>query len=152
MGRMYTASFNNTTSAASIDLLEIANGANGIIAIHEIGITQETEITDVEEEMLLLNWKSGVTTGSGGAAASEHPILVGDPASSATVETGNTAKAAGGITQYSWYWNVRVPFQQIFTPETRPILSPSRIACLEQASTPNDSITYGGYIVYEEIG
>jgi hypothetical protein len=152
MGRMYTAAFSGESSAVSLDLIELACGAADVIAVHEISVSQLSEIGDVEEEMLLLEWKSGVTTGSGGSAGTTVPVLVGDPASGATVENANPTKATGGAGQYAWYWNVRMPFLQIFTPETRPILSPSRVAVLTQSTTPADSITYGGYIVFEEIG
>jgi len=152
MGRMYTCAFSGASSAASLDLIELACGSADVIAVHEICVSQLADVGDAEEEMLLLEWKSGVTTGSGGSAGTVVAALPGDPATGATVETGNTTKATGGSTQYAWYWNIRVPFIQIFTPETRPILSPSRVAVLTQSTTPADSITYGGYIVFEEIG
>jgi hypothetical protein len=48
--------------------------------------------------------------------------------------------------------NIRVPFEKVFTPETRPVLSPSRRWTLELATTPADSITMSGYVIFEEIG
>jgi hypothetical protein len=113
------------------------------------------DVGDAEEEMLLLHWKSGqTTTGSGGNTTSMVPVMVGDAAAGATVKDTNTTKASAGtiVTHYSWYWNVRIPFQIIFTPETRPVLAPSRRATLELATTPADSLTLAGYIVFEEIG
>jgi hypothetical protein len=155
MGRMYTAAFSGQAETVQVDLLELLAGAADVIAIHEISVSQLSELGDAEEEMLLLNWKSGQTsTGSGGNTTSIVPVLIGDPASGATAKDTNTTKASGGtiVTQYSWYWNVRMPFLQIFTPETRPILSPGRRATLELGTTPADEVTLGGYIVCEEIG
>ena len=155
MGRIYTANFDGQAETAQNDLIEIAAGSADLVVIHEIGISQLLDVADAEEEMLLLKWVSGnTTTGSGGNTTTIVPLLVGDVASGATVKDTNTTKATGGtqVEHYSWYWNVRIPFQMIWTPETRPILIPSRRAQLELATTPADSITFAGYIVFEEIG
>jgi len=155
MGRIYTASFSGQAETVQVDLFEITAGSGDVVVIHEIGISQLLEIADAEEEMLLLKWVSGnTTTGSGGNTTAIVPALFGDSASGAAVEDTNNTKATAGtqVIHYQWYWNVRIPFQQIFTPETRPILIASRRAQLELATTPADSITFGGYIVFEEIG
>jgi len=155
MGRIYTAAFDGQAETVQVDLIEIAAGASDCIFIHEIGISQLLEVKDAEEEMLLLQLKSGqTTTGSGGNTTSIVPQLLGDVASGATVKDTNTTKAITGtiVKHYSWNWNIRVPFQMIWTPETRPFLIPSRRMTLELATTPGDSITFGGYIVFEELG
>lgn len=155
MGRIYTAAFSGQPETTQVDLLEIVAPASKVILIHEISVSQLLEISDAAEEMLLLLWKSGATTsGSGGNVTAIVPANFGDVASGAVVEDTNTTKATTGtiVTHYAWHWNVRVPFQMIWTPETRPVLAPSRRATLELATTPTDSITFGGYIVFEEIG
>jgi hypothetical protein len=155
MGRIYTAAFSGQAETTSVDLLEIVAPSTDIVVVHEIGISQLLDVKDAEEEMLLLLWKSGQTvTGSGGNTTSIVPLLFGDATAATVVEDTNTTKASTGtiVTHYSWYWNVRIPFQMIWTPETRPVLAPSRRATLELATTPADSITLGGYIVFEEIG
>lgn len=152
MGRIYTATFSEQAETVQCDLLKITAGASDLILIHEIGISQGTELGDVDEEMLLLRWKSGTTGGSGGNTSTITPYLVGDSLTGAVVEDTNTIKSTGGVIHFQWYWNIRIPFQQIFTPEIRPVLIPSRQAVLELATTPNDSVTFGGYIVFEEIG
>lgn len=155
MGRIYTAAFSGQAETVQVDLLEIVAGSADAVIIHEIGVSQGLDAGDAEEEMLLLHWKSGqTTTGSGGNTTSMVPVMVGDAAAGATVKDTNTTKASAGtiVTHYSWYWNIRVPFQMVFTPETRPVLAPSRRATLELATTPADSLTLAGYIVFEEIG
>ena len=154
MGRIYTAQFAGQAETTQVDLLELNSPSTCSVMVHEIGISQLLEIKDAEEEMLLLQWKSGQTTsGSGGNATSVVPRILGDTAFGGTVEDTNTTKATGGtiVTSYSWYWNVRIPFQHIWTPETRPILRPSTRATLELGTTPADSITFGGYIVFESL-
>ena len=66
----------------------------------------------------------------------------------------NTTQASGGtiVTHYSWDWNIRGPFDKIWTPETRPVLSPSRRMCVELPVAPADAITMSGTITFEEIG
>ena len=155
MGRMYTAQFNGVAATAQQDLFEIVAPATAIVIIHELCLSQLTEVADAAEEMLLILLKSGsTTTGSGGSAPSKVAQLFGDAASGATVAANNTTKATGGtiVTHHAWNWNVRVPFQMIWTPETRPVLAPSRRGTVELATTPADSITMAGYLVWEEIG
>ena len=155
MSRIYTAQFNGVAATVQQDLFEIVAGSAGIVLLHELCISQLTEVADAAEEMLLVLLKSGsTTTGSGGSAPSKVARLFGDAASGATVAANNTTKATAGtiVTHHAWYWNVRVPFQMIWTPETRPTLSPSRRGTVELATTPADSITLGGYLVWEEIG
>lgn len=155
MGRLYTAQFNGVAATAQQDLFEINCPADAIVVIHEIGVFQTTEVGDAQEEGLSLLLKSGATTsGSGGTTPTAVPRELGDAAFGGTVEVNNTTKATGGtiVTHMAWAWNVRMPFQHVFTPETRPILSPSRRGTLELATTPADSITLSGYIVFEEVG
>jgi hypothetical protein len=128
------------------------NGANSLAFSYDDGGVIKFNAKSLGS---LMQWKSGqTTTGSGGNVTSMVPLLIGDPASGATVKDTNTTKATAGtiVTHYEWYWNVRIPFQMIWTPETRPILIASRRATLELATTPGDTTTFGGYVVYEELG
>ena len=155
MGRIYTVQFTDVAVTAQQDLFEIVAPADAVVAIHDIHLSQNTEVADAAEEQLLLLLKSGQTTsGSGGTTPTAVPKEFGDAAFGGTTEVNNTTKASVGtiVTHYPWNWNVRVPFDRIFTPETRPILSPSRRATLELAKTPADSITMSGSITFEEIG
>ena len=154
-GRIYTAQFNGVAVTAQQDLFEIVAPSTGIIQIHELSLGQITEIGDAMEEQLLLLWKSGsTTTGSGGSAPSKVARSFGDAASGATVAANNTTKATAGtiVTHRVWAWNIRVPFQMIWTPETMAVLAPSRRGTIELGTTPADSVTMNGYLVWEEIG
>lgn len=155
MGRLYTVQFNGVAVTAQQDIFELNAPADAAVVVHEIGVSQSTEVGDAAEEGLSLLWKSGQTTsGSGGTAPTAVPIEVGDAAFGGTTEVNNTTKASVGtiVTHYAWNWNIRMDFVKIFTPETRPVLSPSRRATLELATTPADSITMSGYLVFEELG
>jgi hypothetical protein len=156
MGRIYSLPLVRTAVTAAVDLAEILTAAGHICIIHEIELSQSTDVKDAEEEMLQLAWKSGQTTsGSGGnTGVTPIPRLIGDAAHGMTVETFNTTKASAGtiVTHAVWDWNVRIPFGKIFTPETRLIIPPSTRATLELVAAPADSITIGGNIVLEVIG
>lgn len=155
MGRLYTVQFNGVAVTAQQDLFEVVAPSDAIVKIHRIGLSQSTEVGDAMEEGLSLLLKSGQTTsGSGGSAPTAIPNEFGDAAFGGTTEANNTTKASAGtiVTHYAWNWNIRMPFEHVFTPEERPVLSPSRRGTLELATTPADSITMSGYMVIEEIG
>lgn len=155
MGRRYTVQFQKVAATAAQDLFEIVAPADAIVAIHDISLSQSTELGDAAEEQLVLALKSGQTvSGSGGNAPTAVPIELGDAAFGGTTEVNNTTKANTGtiVTHHTWAWNIRGEFQKIFTPETRPILSPSRRATLELVDAPADSVTISGVMTFEEIG
>src|SRR3990167_5502415 len=155
MGRLYTVQFNAVAVTAQQDFFEINVAATKVALVHEIHLSQVSEVGDAAEEGLAILMKSGATTsGSGGTAPTAVPLALGDAAYAGTVEANNTTKATAGtiVTHAAWNWNVRVPFDVIFTPETRKPIAPSGRLTIELATTPADSITMSGYMVVEEIG
>ena len=160
MGRMYTATFKSTAVTAAQDLFEIAAPTDSIVIIHDWTLSQTTELGDAAEEQLILTTNRGVgtvTSGSGGATVTPQPISDGDPAFGGTVERNNTTIMAVGTgtleTDLELHaWNIRIPYQKVYTPETRPVISPGNRWTLEMESTPADSITMHGTVTFEEIG
>jgi hypothetical protein len=153
MARIYTAQFNGVAVTAQQDLFELVAGTNTPIVIHEIFLSQSTEVGDAQEEGLSILLKQGSTTsGSGGTTPAAVPRDVDDSASAATVEANNTTKATAGtiVTHAAWNWNVRVPLQILFTPELRPYVKGGRRMTIELGTTPADSITMSGYITWSE--
>jgi len=153
MGRIYTVQFTGVAVTAQQDLFELTAAADKPIRIHEIGLSQSTEVGDAQEEGLSILLKQGQTTsGTGGTAPTPIPRDVDDAAAGFAAEVNNTTKASTGtiVTHYAWNWNVRVPFQVIFTPETRPYAKGQRRLTVELGTTPADSITMSGYMVVEE--
>jgi hypothetical protein len=152
---MYTAVFSGVAVTAQQDLFELVAPSDAIVVIHAIELSQSTEVGDAAEEGLSILLKSGSnTSGSGGTTPTPAPVQLGDAAFGGTCEANNTTKASAGtiVTHYAWNWNVRAEFVRIFTPEARPILTPSRRCTLELATTPADSVTMSGTLVFEEIG
>lgn len=155
MGRIYTAQFTDVAVTAIQDLFELVAPSDGIVVIHDLHLSQKSDVGDSAEEILNVQMTSGQTTsGSEGSSVTPVPKEVGDAAFGGTCEANNTTQAADGtiVTHYSWDWNIRMPFDKIWTPETRPVLSPSRRMCVELPAAPGDSITMSGTITFEEIG
>ena len=155
MGRIYTAQFNAVAVTAQQDFFEINVAATKIVQLLEIHLSQVSEVGDAQEEGLAIRVKSGATvSGSGGSAPTAVPLELGDAAYAGTVEANNTTKANTGtiVTHHAYNWNIRVPFDVIFTPETVKTIAPSGRLTIELATTPADSITVSGYVVFRELG
>lgn len=151
-GRMYTGVFNAVAVTAQQDFFELVAPADAIVVVHEIHITNTT---DTDSEMLNISIKRGQTTsGSGGTAVTANPNSLGDAAFGGTVEANNTTKASAGTitTHHAEGVNVINGFHYIPVPKARLILSPSQRMTVELQTTPADSITMSGVIIFEEIG
>lgn len=159
MGRRYTAEFENVAVSVAQDLFELVAPADAVVIVHGVYLHQSSEVKDAEEEQLRIMIKRGegsVTSGSGGSTPTARPVEKGDAAFGGTVEANNTTKMAVGtgaiVNLYSLTWNVRMPFEKIFTPETRPVISPSDRITVELVAAPGDPVTMNGTIEFEEIG
>lgn len=158
-GRMYTAVFKDIAVTAVQDLFEVAGASDAVTVVHRVMLTQSTETGDAAEEMLRLTTNRGVgsvTSGSGGASVTPQPVSDGDSAFGGTAERNNTTAMAAGSGSLeeleSFAWNVRVPFDLIWLPEFRPVISPGNRWTLELESAPADSVTMSGTLWFEEIG
>lgn len=154
MSDIYTAVFNNVAVTAIQDLFEINAAADAVVYLHDIHLSQNSDVGDAAEEILRIELTSGHTSsGSGGTAPTAIPRDIGHAAFGGTVEVNNTTQASGGtiVTHYVWNFNVRTGFDKIFTPETRPRIAPSGRMCLELPAAPADSLTMSGSITFEEV-
>lgn len=154
-GRIYTAFFNDVTVTAAQDFFELNAPADSCVELMEIHLSQQLEVGDAMEEMLNILVKSGAaTSGTGGTTPTAVPLQISDAAFGGTVEANNTTKASTGtiVTHYAWWWNVRVPFDVVFTPENSKILAPSGRLTIELVGAPADTMDISGYIVFREIG
>lgn len=158
MGRLYQVPIAFTAHTTQIDIFELTAAAEKPCRIHQIYLAQSTEVADAQEEQLTLKLKrasGAVTSGSGGSAPTPAPVDPRDTASGLTAEVLNTTKlvvGSGAITDERLYsWNVRMEFDKIFTPETRPFIVGGEKKVLELTTTPADSITIGGHVLVEEL-
>lgn len=155
MSGVYTVQFNGVAATAQQDLFEIVGHASKPYVILGYSLSQTTEVGDAAEEQLLILLKSGQTTsGSGGSAPT--PVANDSSGGSAgfTAEVNNTTKASAGtiVTHEARAWNVRGPFDVLYTQEQQLVMAAGRRATLELASTPADSITINGTMWIQEIG
>lgn len=155
--KLYTVSFAAVAATAQVDFFEITSAATRVLMVHAIQLFQTTEVADAAEEGLAILVKrntSGSTSGSGGTATTPAPVEANQGASAFTAETMNTTKMSTGtpVTLAAYAWNIRGPFEQIYTPEMRWVVSPSERLAVELATTPADSITFSGVLTVEEIG
>lgn len=151
--RIYTAQFSNVAVTAQQDLLSLLAGTNTPITVHEIFLSQTTEVGDAMEEGLSIVIKQGATAaGSGGSIPAVVPRDVDDSAGAAVARANDTTPAGTGtiVTTHSIAWNVRVPLQILFTPELRPYAKGGRRLVVGLITTPADSITMSGYITWSE--
>lgn len=155
--KLYTVSFTAVAATAQVDFFEITAAATRILMVHAIELYQSTEVGDAAEEELTILVKrntSGSTSGTGGASPTPAPIEANQGASGFTADTMNTTKMSTGtpVTLAAYAWNIRGPFEKIYTPEMRWVVSPSERLAVELTTTPADSITFSGTLTVEEIG
>lgn len=155
MGRKYAVPFLAVAVTAQQDFFELVAPATISCVLHSIYISQSSDAGDAQDEVLQVAIKSGQTTsGSGGSAPTPTPLDFGDAASGATAEVNNTTKATAGtiVTLHSDSFNVRSGWQYRPTPEERIAIRGARRLTVELLTTPADSLTMNGVLIYEEIG
>ncbi len=155
MSGIYTVQFNGVAATVQQDFFELVAHASKQCVLLAWGLSQSTEVGDTQEEGLSLLVKSGSTvSGSGGSAPTPTNNDGSGAASGFTAEANNTTKANTGtiVTHYAYNWNVRMPFDQVYTEQMQLIFGAGRRLTIELATTPADSITLSGYAVVQEIG
>lgn len=151
---LYAVTFTGVNVTAQQDLFEIVGAADSITILHQVILTQSTEVGDAQEEGLTILIKRGQTTSGSGTAATPVPLETGSSTFGGTAGVNGTTKATGGtiVTMHAEAWNVRGPWVYLPTPEARPILGPSTRMTVELATTPADAITMHGTLLMEELG
>ena len=156
-GRIYSSIFDGVAVTAVQDLFELIPAATACVELLSVHLSQETEVADAAEEMLTISIEGhsgAITSGSGGSTPAVVPTHLGDAASVTVVEANNTTETSGGtkVTHAIQNWNVRVPFDLIWIPETRIWISPTDALTVTLLTTPADSITMGGTVYFREVG
>ena len=158
MGRIYQTMTAAVATTTAIDLWEILAATAKPVRVHSWSIFQTTDVGDAAEEVIRINEVRGVgtvTSGSGGTSPTIHPLDDHDAAVAATVEANNTTRMAAGTgtleTLSERGWNIRIPMEVIYTPETRPRVNPGDRWTLGIVAAPADSITISTSITFEEI-
>lgn len=153
---MYSVIATGSETAAG-DMLEMLAPADAALVLHSLHISQSTEAGDAASEQLTVSLKritGAPTSGSGGSAVTPIALQGGNAAAGGTYESFNTTDLAGGTstTLHTESFNVHNGLSIVWTPETRPIISPSTRALLTLDSTPADSVTFQVTAYFEELG
>ena len=156
-GRIYSSQFDGVAVVAAQDLFEILAAATACVELLSVHLSQETEVADAAEEMLTIAIQGSTgafTSGSGGSTPAVVPTHLGDAAAVTVVEANNTTEITGGtlVTHATHNWNIRVPLDIIWIPETRIWISPTDAITVTLLTVPADSITMGGTVYFREVG
>lgn len=156
MGRIYAVDIAPSAITVAADLIELTPADDKPIIVHGFGVLQTTDTGDAAEEIIGVLWVRGHTaSGTGGTTVTPRPLNPSDAAAGFTAESLNTTAASAGTTVnlQRHGWNVRIPTEIVYTPETRPQASQANTTLvLRMAAAPADSITVSGYVVVEELG
>lgn len=157
-GNLYSSNIAPVASPATAawDIWEITAPSDAVIVIHGFYVFQTSDLGDAAEEVVSLFTQRQTSAGTSGSVSSHTvvtgPLNNGMAATGATVEGGNTTVATNNLTVLERIgWNVRVPLQFWYTPETRPIVTPGYRWLLSSAGQA-DSLTTGASLWFEEIG
>lgn len=152
MGRIYSAVFEKVAVTVAQDLFEVVAPADGVVSIHSIEISQDSDAGDAEAEMLNIFLHRGTASGSGGTTVTPSPLSLGDAAFGGVVEANNTTQSVEGTFLGVGGWNVQIGYFYLPPPEDRIWISPSGLFIVELQDVPDDSLTVSGAIVFEEFG
>lgn len=161
MGQIYTARVERVTVSALQDLIEIKAATSCVVIIHDWSVFQISDTGDTAEELLTIETVRGDSaevSGSGGTTVTPQKQGSLQAAASSTVEANNTTRNGAGSPPAtsdilgSYGWNVRVPLEKVYTPETRPVVGPGAYFMVALPQPPADALTLGFTITFEEIG
>jgi hypothetical protein len=101
---------------------------------------------------LRIGFYRGVTAGATGTALTEQAYGdSNDGAATAAVVANRGTASTGGTLLHVIGWNIRIPLERIWTPETRPVLELSTVGTFKLLTAPVDSITVSGTLIWEEL-
>lgn len=153
MGRLYSATFESIAVTVEQDFFNLLVPADMCVAVHSLVLSQSSDAGDSESEQLNVLIHRGSTAGTGGTTPTPAPMELGDAVSTVTVRANDvTTQSTEGAQIHAECFNVMAGLSIVWTPETRPIISPSgRLVVLLQVA-PSDELTMSGTIYFEEIG
>ena len=153
MGRMYTAVMNGVAIAAASEIFFVEAPADSAIVLHEFKLTQDASTTS--EQLALKCYRTATDQGAKGTALTPSPLNVGDVAAGHTVQSAILTAATfatPGVMLFRDAQNVLNGFHWLPTPESRIIISPGGYVVFKLETAPAASLTFSGYVTFEEIG
>lgn len=146
---LYTAAFENIAlTDAAQDILFLQTTANVPIRIHEFLLTSDVT-TDVRARLQIM---LRTTAGSGGTGITPRAVSERNTRAAATTVTymRTTVGTPGNVLDAD-RWSLLVPFQRLYTPETRLQINHSSFLALALVAGTGASRNLSGKVVFEEI-
>lgn len=151
----YTAKFAGVGVTVQQDFFEITPADDKPIVILKCVLSQSSDYGDSAAEGLDIRIVSGnSTSGSGGSSFTPLLHSAGFAAAGAACEINNTTKASTGTERELWAenWNIQMPWIYQPTPEEQFVISQADTrVCVRLGTTPADSLTISGVLVFMEI-
>jgi hypothetical protein len=153
MGRKYVASIDAVSVAAVCELFAIVAPSDAVVVLHEVVVTQDT--SETSEQLPVNIFRTATDQSAKGTSNTPAPLEVGDVAFGGVVRT-NILTAETFATEttplFRQSQNVLGGWHWLWTPETRPVLSPSGKVCIKLDAAPSAALPISGYVVLEEVG
>jgi hypothetical protein len=154
MGRKYTAVLDAVSISAVCDIFFLAAPSDAVVVLHEVAITQDQ--SETSEQLPLNIFRTATDNSANGTSNTPAPLEAGDAAFGGTVRTNITAASLSAETTMlaRSSQNVLGGWHFLWTPETRPVLSPSGKLAVKVDAAPGggNGLTFSGYLTFEEIG
>lgn len=159
IGQMYSASFENVAVTAQQDLFTLYPGSTLIFVLHSISLSQSSDAGDTEMEMLnlLYHRQTFGLSGSGGTTillTNGSPLQAGGTITDTVAGTiiNNTTKGTGGTPVRRESFNVSLGYEWRPSEPERIWINPPNVLIVSLETTPNDSLTMSGTVIFEVIG
>lgn len=155
VGLMYTSQFTAVSvTNATQDIWELVAAAGVSVIVHWITVTMEPVITSgvAQDVRMRLQLVERSTTGTGGAAVTPAGLHPRNSVAAATTTT-RTVTTPGTIGDIRWSdaASIIVPYEKIWTPDTRqPIQGGGRL-CLFLQTALGAAFNASSTICFEEI-
>jgi hypothetical protein len=150
---MYTVPLDALSVAVVAELWYLAAPADAIVILHEVRITQDT--SETSEQLPINIFKTATDQAAKGTSKTPVPLETGNAAFGGVcrsyIVTADTF-ATETTPLFRQSQNVLNGWHWLFTPETRPVLSPSERLCIKLDAAPTAALPISGCIIFEEIG
>lgn len=148
----FSAPMDALAFTTATDIFECTVPSTCRMEVLQIRLGQTTDLGDAQEEVLRIGVYRGATAGSTGTALTEQPFVDSNDGAARVAVVANRGTASTGGTLIDVIpWNIRIPMNELYIPELRPIAEISTVLTYRLLTAPTDSITISGSIIWREM-
>lgn len=147
MGRMYVVT-HSLTATAALSLLRVSAPSDAILICHEVKVSNE----DIETSDQLAVQIHRASTDGTGTSATVTPLEVGDAAFGGSAVYDCSADPTAGVVLDRSGQNILNGWHFLWTPELRPIVSPSGRIVVHLDDDPASDTVMNVTMKFEEKG